>query len=294
MSMVESKRSRITRRVLWYFFGTLIAITTVYPFLWMIGTSFKEQVEIYARPLSLIPEGFTWENYRTIMETVPFLMYFKNSMILATAGVLTNVFLGALAGYGFAKLNFKGKKILFRILLSSMMIPGIVTMVPQFVVLRKFPFAGGNDMFGAGGKGFINSFWAIILPGACGTYAVFFMKQFFETLPNELAEAARLDGASEFRIFWQVYLPLIKPAAMTLGIMTFQSGWNNFMWPLIVLNDPNKFTIQIGLSLFKTNYTTNYGAMMGGTVIATLPVLLLFIFAQRYFIEGIAFSGSKQ
>ena len=292
--MVESVRSRMTRRVLWYFFGSVIAIITVYPFLWMIGTSFKEQVEIYARPLTVIPLQFTWDNYRAVMETVPFLLYFRNSMVITVAGVLTNVFFGALAGYSFAKLNFTGKKIVFRVLISSMMIPSIVTMVPQFVVLRRFPFAGGNNLFGEGGKGMINSFWAIVLPGACGTYAVFFMKQFFETLPNELAEAARLDGASEFRIFLQVYLPLIKPAAMTLGIMTFQSGWNNFMWPLIVLNDPEKFTIQIGLSLFKTNYTTNYGAMMGGTVIATLPVLILFIFAQRYFVEGIAFSGSKQ
>ncbi len=292
--MVVSAGSRRIRSLLWYLFATAIAISTVYPFLWMIATSFKETTEIYARPLSLLPQTFTLKNYADIMETVPFFLYFRNSLILATAGVLTNVFLGALAGYGFARLQFRGKRIMFSILLSSMMLPGIVTMVPQFVVLRRFPLFGGNNILGAGGKGMINSFWAILLPGACGTYAVFFMKQFFETLPSELAEAARIDGANEFRIFWQIYLPLIKPAAMTLGIMTFQSGWNNFMWPLIVLNDPNKFTIQIGLSLFKTNYSTNYGAMMGGTVIAMLPVLILFIFAQRYFIEGIAFSGSKQ
>ena len=292
--MYDNARTRGFRSAVWYLFGIIIAVCTVYPFLWMIGTSFKEMVEIYAKPLTLIPEKVTLQNYRDIVETVPFFLYFKNSFVLATAGVLTNVFLGALAGYGFAKLKFRGKGVMFKILLSSMMLPGIVTMVPQFVVLRRFPLFGGNNILGQGGKGMINTFWAIILPGACGTYAVFFMKQFFETLPTELAEAARIDGANEFRIFWQVYLPLIKPAAMTLGIMTFQSGWNNFMWPLIVLNDPNKFTIQIGLSLFKTNYTTNYGAMMGGTVIATLPVLLLFIFAQRYFIEGIAFSGSKQ
>ena len=291
--MVENGRRRRVRGILWYFFGSLMALCTVYPFLWMIGTSFKETTEIYARPLNLIPLAFTTENYRNIMETVPFFLYFLNSFILAAAGVMTNVFLGALAGYGFAKLKFRGRKTLFRILLSSMMLPGIVTMVPLFVVLRRFPFFGGNNWMGMGGKGMINTFWAIILPGACGTYAVFFMKQFFETLPTELAEAARIDGASEFRIFWQVYLPLIKPAAMTLGIMTFQSGWNNFMWPLIVLNDPNKYTIQIGLSLFKTNYSTNYGAMMGGTVIAMLPVIILFVFAQRYFVEGIAFSGSK-
>ncbi len=292
--MYDNARTRGFRSAVWYLFGIIIAVCTVYPFLWMIGTSFKEMVEIYAKPLTLIPEKVTLQNYRDIVETVPFFLYFKNSFVLATAGVLTNVFLGALAGYGFAKLKFRGKGVMFKILLSSMMLPGIVTMVPQFVVLRRFPLFGGNNILGQGGKGMINTFWAIILPGACGTYAVFFMKQFFETLPTELAEAARIDGANEFRIFWQVYLPLIKPAAMTLGIMTFQSGWNNFMWPLIVLNDPKKFTIQIGLSLFKTNYSTNYGAMMGGAVIAMLPVLLLFMFAQRYYVEGIAFSGSKQ
>ena len=126
-----------------------------------------------------------------------------------------------------------------------------------------------------------------------GAYAVFFMRQFFATLPDDLGEAARIDGCGEFRIFWNVYFPLLTPAAVTLGILTFQSGWNNFMWPLIVLNDASKHTIQIGLSLFKNNYVTNYGAMMAGTVFSTIPILLLFAFAQRYFIEGIAFSGSK-
>ncbi len=292
--MVESSRqSAQFRRVVWYVSGCLIAVTTVFPFLWMLATSFKGTTEIYARPLSLIPAEASWQNYSDVFATVPFLHYFGNSFYLAAMGVLTNVFLGALAGYAFAKLRFKGRKILFSMLLASMMLPGIVTLVPQFVVLRKLPFAGGNNWLGVGGKGLINSFWAIILPGAVGAYAIFFMKQFFETLPNELAEAARIDGCSEFRIFWNVYLPLIVPAALTLGILTFQGGWNNFMWPLIVLNDPNKYTIQIGLSLFRNNYSTNYGAMMAGTVIATLPVLLFFLFAQRYFIEGIALSGSK-
>ena len=203
------------------------------------------------------------------------------------------MFFGALAGYGFAKLHIRGKNIVFTILLSSMMIPSIVTMVPQFVVLRKFPLVGGNNLFGQGGKGFINTFWAVILTGAVGAYAVFFMRQFFATLPDDLGEAARIDGCGEFRIFWNVYFPLITPAAVTLSILTFQAGWNSFMWPLIVLNDASKHTIQIGLSLFKNNYVTNYGAMMAGTVFSTIPILILFAFAQRYFIEGIAFSGSK-
>ena len=153
-------------------------------------------------------------------------------------------------------------------------------MIPQFLVLKNFPLVGGNNIFGQGGQGLINHYAAIILPGAVGAYAVFFMKQFFETLPDELAEAARVDGCSEFRIFWNIYLPLILPAAVTLGIMTFQSGWNSFMWPMIVLNSRDMMTIQVGLS-------------MAGTVISVLPTLLLFLFAQKYYIQGIAFSGSK-
>ncbi len=291
--MIEPKTSRSIRTVIWYFSACLIAACTIYPFLWMIATSFKPMPEIYARPLSLIPSAATIQNYKDVLNTVPFFLYFKNSLIIASAGVFTNVFFGALAGYAFAKLHIRGKNIMFTILLSSMMIPGIVTMVPQFVVLRKFPLVGGNDLFGQGGKGFINTFWAIILTGGVGAYAVFFMRQFFGTLPDDLGEAARIDGCGEFRIFLNVYFPLITPAAVTLGILTFQSGWNSFMWPLIVLNDASKHTIQIGLSLFKNNYVTNYGAMMAGTVFSTIPILLLFSFAQRYFIEGIAFSGSK-
>lgn len=291
--MIEPKGRKQVRTALWYLFACLITVCTIYPFLWMLATSVKPMAEIYARPLDLYPQAATLDNYRQVLNTVPFFRYFTNSLILALSGVITNVFLGSLAGYGFAKLHIRGKNIAFTILLTSMMIPGIVTMVPQFVVLRHFPLAGGNDLLGAGGKGFINTFWAIILPGAVGAYAVFFMRQFFSTLPDELGEAARIDGCGEFRIFWNVYLPLITPAAVTLGILTFQSGWNNFMWPLIVLNDSNKYTIQIGLSLFKNNYSTNYGAMMAGTVFSTIPILILFAFAQRYFIEGIAFSGSK-
>ena len=292
--MVENKKRKECRAFLWYISACLIAVCTIYPFFWMIATSFKTMPEIYTRPLSLIPVTVTFENYIDVLTTVPFFLYFKNSLIITVAGVLTNVFFGALAGYSFAKLDFKGKKTIFMILLSSMMIPAIVTMVPQFVVLRKFPFVGNNNWLGQGGRGFINSYWAIILPGAVGVYAVFFMKQFFETLPDDLAESARIDGCKEFRVFWSIYLPLITPAAITLGILTFQAGWNNFMWPLIVLNDSSKYTIQIGLSLFKNNFSLNYGAMMAGTFFSTIPVLLIFVFAQRYFIEGIALSGMKE
>ena len=183
---------------------------------------------------------------------------------------------------------------MFSLLLSSMMIPGVITMIPQFLVLKSFPLVGGNNLFGQGGQGLINHYSAIILPGAVGAYAVFFMKQFFESLPDELAEAARVDGCSEFRIFWNIYLPLILPAAITLGIMTFQSGWNSFMWPMIVLNSKDMMTIQVGLAAFQYQYNTQYGPLMAGTVISVIPTLLLFIFAQKYYIEGMAFSGGKE
>ena len=174
-----------------------------------------------------------------------------------------------------------------------MMIPGVVTLIPSFYVLKHLPLLGGNESSGSGGNGLINSFWAIILPGASGTFAVFFMRQFFLTLPSDLMEMARIEGAGEFRDLLQIYLPLTKPALATLGIFTFQAGWNSFLWPMIVLNDPLKHTIQMGLQAFSYNHQTDYGPMMAGALVAMRadldPVPLL----QRYFMQGIAFSGIK-
>lgn len=288
------KRANKIRSIFWYIGAVLISMITVYPFLWMIATSFKPEAEIYSNSLSLFSNRFSFANYKKAFEVIPFGRYFLNSFYLAAMGVVTNVFLGALAGYSFAKLKFRGRKAMFGLLLSSMMIPGVITMIPQFLVLKNFPLVGGNNILGQGGTGLINHYAAIILPGAVGAYAVFFMKQFFETLPDDLAEAARVDGCSEFRIFWNIYLPLILPAAVTLGIMTFQGGWNSFMWPMIVLNSKEMMTVQVGLAAFQYQYNTQYGPLMAGTVISVIPTLLLFIFAQKYYIQGIAFSGGKE
>ncbi|TDE92679.1 carbohydrate ABC transporter permease [Occultella glacieicola] len=277
----------------WYLAVIVISITTVFPLIWTIVTSLKPEGEILSSSLQIWPDAPTLENYVKAWTSVPFGRYFFNSTFLAVAGVVLNIFFGSLAGYAFARLRFRGKRALFGTLLSSLMIPGIVTMVPTFLVLRRFPFAGGNDLFGEGGMGFINSYWAIILPGAAGAFAVFFMRQFFASMPEELAEAARIDGASEFRIFAQIYMPLAKAGAAVLGILTFQAGWNSFMWPLIVLSDRDMLTVQVGLAAFKTEHTTDYGPLMAGTVIVSLPVLLIFVLAQRYIIEGVAHVGSK-
>ncbi|SFE10986.1 multiple sugar transport system permease protein [Paenibacillus catalpae] len=284
---------KVVATVLFYVVTVAIAIAMFLPFFWSLITSFKPSNEIFAVPIKWIPSTLTLEHYKAAFTTVPFAGYFANSFILATAGVLCNLFFGSISGYAFAKLNFKMSKPLFRILLAAMMIPGIVTMIPSFYVLKHFPLIGGNDILGGGGNGFLNSFWGIILPGASGSFAVFFMRQFFLTLPSDMMEMARIEGAGEFRIFWNIYLPLTKPALATLAIFTFQGGWNNFLWPMIILNDPAKATIQMGLQAFSFNHQTDFGPMMAGALIAILPILVLFLLLQKYFVQGIAFTGTK-
>lgn len=290
---MSNKNVKRVKSTCWYIVAIAIALTTVYPFLWMIATSFKQEAEIYQNSLSIVVQDATINNYLKVFDRIPFLRYFANSFILSIGGVITNLLFGSLAGYTFAKLKFRGKKPIFLMFLASMMVPAVSTMIPSFLVLKHFPLVGGNNILGEGGLGLINTYWAILLPGAAGAFAIFFMKQFFETLPTELAEAARIDGCSEFGIFGKIYLPLIKPAALTLGIMTFQSGWNSFLWPMIVLNSEEMMTIQVGLSVFQYNYSTDYGALMAGTVISTLPTLLFFISVQKYYVDGVAFSGGK-
>ncbi|WP_087569788.1 MULTISPECIES: carbohydrate ABC transporter permease [Paenibacillus] len=280
-------------KMLFYAVSIAIAVVMFLPFFWSLMTSLKPSNEIFSIPIQWLPSEVTLEHYRKAFTTVPFGLYFWNSLVLAVSGVLANLFFGSLSGYAFAKLNFRGNKAMFRVLLAAMMIPGIVTMIPSFYVLKHFPLVGGNDLLGGGGNGFLNSFWGIILPGASGSFAVFFMRQFFLTLPSDMMEMARIEGCKEFRIFWNIYLPLTKPALATLGIFTFQAGWNSFLWPMIILNDPDKATIQMGLQAFSYNYQTDYGPMMAGALIAILPILVLFLLLQKYFVQGIAFTGVK-
>lgn len=288
----RSRHRRIGTAV-WYVAVSVLAVIMVAPLVWTLATAFKPASEILSGALSLIPDSPTLDNFARVFQDVPFGRYFVNSLVLGVGGAVTNVFFGGLGGYALAKLRFRGRAGVFALFLSSLMIPGIVTMIPTFLILRHFPLAGGNDLLGQGGLGLLNTYAAVIVPGAAGAFAVFFMKQFFETLPDELGEAARIDGASEFRIFVQVYFPLARAGLAVLGILSFQAGWNNFLWPLIVLNDPSMMTVQVGLSSFVNDYETAFGPLMAGTVVASLPVLLVFLVAQRWIIEGVAHVGSK-
>ncbi|WP_019586131.1 carbohydrate ABC transporter permease [Deinococcus apachensis] len=294
--MVVRKRVRplgVLSDVLFYGMLILVAVVMALPFYWMLVTSLKPNADIFRDPIQWWPQTITFEHYVKAFTTVPFSRYFYNSFVMATLGVLANLFLGSLAGYAFARLRFPGREALFRMKLASLLVPGIITLIPTFIILRTFPLAGGNDLMGRGGYGLLNSYWAVILPGAAGAFAVFFMRQFFRTLPDDLVDAARVDGASEFLIFWRIYLPLCRPALATLGIFTFQAGWNLFLWPLIVFNDPNMATVQMGLQSFSFNHNTDYGPLMAASVVVSLPVLLVFVFAQRYFTQSIAFTGTK-
>lgn len=290
-----SKKNQKIMTYIWIAIMTVFSLGMILPLVWTLITSFTPN-ELMNED-GFLPSAYTLENYRTLFTQIPMIRYIANSMFLAITGVLLNVFFGSLGGYAFAKLKFKGREPLFLILLASMMIAGVTIMIPQFILLKLWPLAGGNNLFGSGGFGLINTYWAIILPGAAGAYAIFMMRQFFLKMPDELMESARIDGLGEFGIYRKIFLPLSKPALTTLALVTFQSGWNSFMWPLIVINDKDLYTVQLGLSQFAysvTNRNPDYGALMAGSIIVILPMLILFIFGNKYFVEGLAFSGSKE
>ncbi|HUT75552.1 MAG TPA: carbohydrate ABC transporter permease [Armatimonadota bacterium] len=285
-------RPRLSIQALLHLFLALGAVSMILPFLWMLSTSLKPESQIFASP-TWLPKVWQWSNYSAAMAAAPFARYFANTVLYSTLVTTSNLLLCSLAAYAFARLNFRGKNLLFVLVLATMMIPGQVTMVPVFVMLKHWPLAGGNHLLGAGGHGLLNSYTGLVLPGAVGAFGIFLLRQFFMTLPRELEDAARIDGCSEFGIYWRIILPLSKPALATLGIFTFTAAWNEFLWPLLITSKDSMKTLQLGLQIFQTQYTTRWDLLMAGTVVVTLPVLLLFLFGQKYFTRGIAMSGMK-
>jgi multiple sugar transport system permease protein len=269
------------------------AAVMLVPFIWMIVTSLKPPDQLFTVPPTWIPRELIWDNYVQAMGAGNFGRYALNSLILAVANTITNVSLGALAGYAFARLRFPGRTFLFVLVLATLMVPYQVTIIPLFVIIRHIPLFGGNDILGQGGIGWMNSYWGLIVPGAVGAFGIFLLRQFFQTLPRELEDAARIDGAGEFRIFWQIMFPLALPAAATLGIFSFQAGWNAFLWPLLITTTDELRTIQLGLTVFVQQYSTQWDQLMAATVVATLPVIAAFALGQRLLVRGVAFTGLK-
>jgi multiple sugar transport system permease protein len=257
--------------------GLLLVVT---PFLWMVLSSFKPEREVRAVPPSWWPETVTMENYDRLFTQLDFPTYFMNSVIVALAVTIGNMVFCSMLGYALAKLVFPGKKALFVIVLGTLMVPGVVTFVPLFVMTTKM--------------GLSNTLTGMILPFLAGPFGVFLMRQYIQTLPDELIQAARIDGAGELRIFASVILPLCGPALATLGILTFLASWNNFLWPLVVAQTEDKYTLPVALALYAVGQNaTQYGLLLAGSVVVVLPVLALFLLLQRHIMQGIAMTGIK-
>lgn len=255
-------------------FGTLL------PVIWLVASSFKESDAIFAFPPSFLPRDATLSNYTRLFSEVPFGRYFVNSVFLSTAATLISLFFSTLAGYGFAKYEFAGKRFLFTILLASMMIPFQVLLVPLFKLLKDI--------------GWLDSYWGIVVPFMVGGFGIFLMRQFMVGVPNDLIDAARIDGCHEFGIYWRVVLPVVKPAVGALTIFVFLGQWNNYLWPLIVLRDEAKYTLPLGLANLVGVYRQEYGMLMAGTLVALAPIVALFMAMQREFVSGITLGAVKE
>lgn len=266
-------------RTLWYLILTVIGATMVIPFLWMLSTSLKEPSTVFSTSFTLFVPPLRWKNYIDAWNAIPFGRFYWNSFIVAIGVTFGQVLTSAMAAYAFARLRFPGRDRIFVAYLATMMIPGAVTMIPVFILLKLF--------------GWIDTYKALILPGIFSAYGTFMLRQFFMTLPTELEDAAKIDGCSFFGIFWRIILPLSKPALATLSTFTFLGSWGSFMWPLIVTNSKEMKTLPIGLSYFQDMYNTEWTLLMAGSVIVLIPTLLVYIFNQRFFVKGIALSGLK-
>ena len=271
----------------------VLSLLMVAPFVWMVLTSLKSHAEVMSYPPTILPSVWQWVNYPDALAFAPFGTYFRNSLVIAVSHTVINVVLAAMAGYALARLPFRGRSVLLMLVLATMMIPTFTKIVPQYLIAKTMPLFGGNDFLGRGGSGWLDSWWGLIVPGAVTPLAIFLFRQFYLSLPRELEEAGRLDGLGEFGIFARVMTPLMKPAIATVALITFENSWNNFVWPLIVTRSVDLRVIQVGLAAFQQTDATLWEYMMAGTVLATVPMIVLFLFTQRYFVQGFATAGIK-
>ncbi len=265
--------------------GTYVAlgvglILMVIPFLWMAVSAIKPESEIRRVPPTWLPETVTWANFDELFTRLDFTTYFTNSILVATAVTVGNMLFCSMLGYALAKLDFPGKRALFAVVLGTLMIPGVVTFVPLFVLTVNL--------------GLANTLTGMALPFLAGPFGVFLMRQYIQSLPDELIQAARVDGAGELRIFFSVVMPLCWPALATLGILTFLSSWNNFLWPLVVATSEDKYTLPVALALYAVGQnSTQYGLLLAGSVVVVIPVIVVFLFLQRHIMQGISMTGIK-
>jgi multiple sugar transport system permease protein len=281
-----------------------IAILFVAPFAWLISASFQPISTIFASPPTWIPDPPTLDGYKGFLNVGELSeaqqaqghgewRWFANSAFVAISITVLQTFFNALCAYVFAKRRFPGRNVIFVLFLGTMMVPGQITLIPNYIIIQHIPFFGGNDWTGSGGHGWLDSYWGLIMPGIVSAFGIFLLRQYMLSIPDDLLDAARIDGASEFRIFWSVVLPLCTPALAANAIFTFQAAWEDFFWPLVIMSSPEKLTAPVGLALFVVQNKTSWNLLFAGSVIATLPMILVFILLQRHFVRGIAVTGIK-
>jgi multiple sugar transport system permease protein len=255
------------------------AAVMIFPFVWQTLTAFKTFTQSVAVPPVVIPQPWVWTNFAEVFASMPFGQMFLNSVLLTVGRTVGQVALCTMAGYGFARIPFKGRNLVFVLFLSVLMVPSQLYLLPQYEIMETL--------------GWLNSLQALIVPGIFSAFGTFLMRQFFMSMPAELEEAARIDGANPWQTFWRVMLPLAKPGIIALVVFTVLWSWNDLLWPLVVTTDPEKMPLSVGLSQLVGLHSTNYPVLMAGALLATLPMLVTFMFLQKQFIQGIAFSGSK-
>lgn len=257
-----------------------LGLITLIPFAWMISASLMSPGEANVFPPKLIPDKVTFEHYITLFNNLHLGRYFFNSLVIATGVTFFSLFINSMGGYAFAKFKFKKKKTLFNFLLSSMIIPGQVTMLPVFLILKNL--------------GLINSYFAIIIPGMASIFGIFMIRQFVMSVPDSLIEAARIDGAGDFEIYYKVIIPLCRPILITLGIFTFMGTWNDFLWPLIVMTDSSMYTMPVALANLSGEHRDDTELLMAGSFLTILPVILVFLSLQKYYIKGLMMGSVKE
>lgn len=263
-----------------YFVLAVGAFISIFPYLWAVLTSLKPESEVFTSHFLSLPTHIEWANYTHVFQQINMGRYLLNTVIVAVASVLGQLIFGSMAAYGFSRFNFKGKNVIFMLYLSTLMIPNIVTLIPLFIMMKYL--------------GWINTYYALIAPAALETpVGIFLLRQFFLTIPSEIEEAARMDGAGVIRVFVQIILPLSKPVLATLAIITFVSSWNNFLWPLIVTNTDSMKLVSVGIASFQFQVGAEWNYMMAASTIALLPLVILFLLFQRRIIESIQLTGLK-
>jgi multiple sugar transport system permease protein len=279
-------------RVVLYVALTVGALLMITPFLWMVLTAFKSDLEI--AKFSWLPGELRWHNFVEAMQTAPFLRYFRNSLFIAVGETAFTLAVCTTAGYALAKLPIRGSKALLSYFILLLLVPFQIILVPLFLIVKSIPLFGGNNLLGQGGIGWLNSWWGLIIPLGAAPLYTFLARQFYVSIPNELAQAARVDGLGEFGIFWRIMTPLIKPALITICVFQIEAAWNGFLWPLMITTSDAMRPLQLGLAIFAQNPAEiQWPYLMAGTALATLPMIVMFVFAQKRFVEGMANVGIK-